>query len=593
MTRHIPQSFIDELLTRTDIVQIIDPHVPLKKSGSNYSALCPFHNEKTPSFSVSATKQFYYCFGCGASGNAIGFLMQYSHLSFIEAIEALATQTGLKIPQEISPHHDHINKLTPAYELMEQIALFYEQQLKISEKAMEYVKEKRNLSIQTLQQFNIGYAPPGWNNLLHAVGEQNTELLHTAGMLIKKNDADYYDRFRDRIMFPIRDKRGRIVGFGGRVLRSEDTPKYLNSPETPLFHKSQELYGLYEALKQHSTLKQLVVVEGYMDVVALAQHEIHYAVATLGTAITAQHIQRLFQICPQVIFCLDGDNAGRQAAWRALEVILPVLREEWQVSFMFLPNSEDPDSLIRKEGKNLFETRITRAHPLSAFFLRYLSHQCDMSKLEGRARFAKLAMSYVQKTPSPIIKNLLVEAIAKTASIDIKTLEKILSTEDPTEKNAYKYSGKTIGALNKTPISPLNKALQLLIQCPDLIQHCPPDFIALKENLDLSATSHANFLLMNKLIQVLRNSPHLTTGALLERWREAPEEASILAQFASQPLITPEKGLSTEFQDIMNHLFQQRRQNNIDVLLGKMRQQVITIEEKAKLQQLLKEKNDI
>jgi DNA primase len=575
MANHIPQSFIDELLSRTDIVQVIDQYVPLRKSGSNCSALCPFHTEKNPSFSVSATKQFYYCFGCSASGNAIGFLMNYSHLTFVEAIETLAAQAGLRIPYEAG-NQEHKNTLDPAYQVMEKVTQFYEKQLPQAERANLYLKEKRSLSQKIIQHFRIGYAPAGWSTLINAIGKENLEPLITAGMLSQKN-TDYYDRFRDRIMFPIRDKRGRIVGFGGRIINDNDTPKYLNSPETPIFHKSQELYGLFEALQKHQKLKQLVVVEGYMDVVALAQHEIDYAVATLGTSITAQHIQRLFQTCNHIIFCFDGDNAGRQAAWRALEVILPVLREEWQIGFMFLPEKEDPDSLIRKESKALFETRITRAHSLSAFFLRYLSHQADMSKLDGRARFAKLAMGYIQKIPSPIIQSMLIEAVAKTASIDMQTLQNMIK-DAPVETTTARKSD----TLSQGLISPLRKALQLLIQHPELAAHCSTDYFN-------HTSTEPGWALLVKLLKLLQENPKLSTGGILEHWRSEPEEVNILAKLASSGHLVPEKGLVAEFQDILAHLQSFPKEAQINTLLGKLRQQSITDSEKAELQQLLKE----
>jgi DNA primase len=572
MASRIPQAFIDELLARTDIAQLIDQHVPLKRTGSNYSARCPFHDEKTPSFSVSGPKQFYYCFGCGASGNAIGFLMNYLSLGFPEAVEQLAGEVGLEVPRDGASNQP---SLQPLYDLMEKACRFYEKQLGQNDVASDYVTNKRGLSAEVIERFHVGFAPAGWENLLRAAGKEHRDDLVKAGMAIRKDEQSCYDRFRERVMFPIRDRRGRVVAFGGRVL-GDDTPKYLNSPETPVFHKSQELYGLFEVLKIHRKPKQLLVVEGYMDVVALAQAGVDYAVATLGTAITSQHMQRLFKTCNNITFCLDGDRAGRQAAWRAVQVVLPLLQEEWQLKFMFLPEGEDPDTLVKQEGNEKFTKRVERAHNLSAFFMKYLAHDCDMSALDGRARFAKLAVEHIKTIPSAIIQQMLVEAVAKNASIDVTTLQKMIAGEVSEVQTAAPRHKRRAGKL-----TPLRKALVLLVQHPELAQHCPDHLPNIEET---------GWQLLHSLLDLLKDKPSLTTGAILEHWRDKPD-ADIISKLAIYEHIVPEGGLVAEFQDIINYLKQQGIERHIEQLIGKARQQVISAEERAQLQQLLEQRD--
>lgn len=385
MAGRIPQQFIDDLLNRVDIVEVVDSRVPLKKKGKEYSACCPFHSEKTPSFTVSQNKQFYHCFGCKANGSAIGFLMEYEHLSFPEAIEELARSQGIDVPYEGGQRPDPAVKKaqTDLYDLMQQTDQYYQQQLRQHEQAqtaVDYLKQ-RGLSGEVAKDFGIGFAPDGWDNLIKALGNtaEKEKALVTAGMLIKKENGKCYDRFRDRIMFPIRDRRGRCIAFGGRIL-PKDQPndkdaKYLNSPETPLFHKGRELYGLYEARQALRDIPRLMVVEGYMDVVALAQFDVRYAVATLGTATTADHLQRLFQLTSEVVFCFDGDRAGKDAAWRALQVCLPEMRDGRETRFMFLPDGEDPDSYIRKIGKETFELEIKKSQTFSEYLFKQLTDE--------------------------------------------------------------------------------------------------------------------------------------------------------------------------------------------------------------------------
>ena len=412
MAGRIPQSFIDELLTRVDVVDVVDSRVKLKKTGKNYSACCPFHNENTPSFTVSPDKQFYYCFGCGASGTALRFVMEFDGLSFPDAVEKLASQASMTVPREaasqreIQQEQEHKSLFTR----MEASSRFFEQQLREHEqrhRAVDYLKG-RGLSGKAAKFFGIGYAPPGWDNLQESLGsdKQIIRELVTSGMLIEKEDGRTYDRFRDRIMFPIRDARGRYIAFGGRVL-GDEKPKYLNSPETPIFQKNRELYGLYEARKIRQKLTRFVIVEGYMDVVALAEFGIHYAVATLGTATSEHHLRRLFKIVPEVIFCFDGDDAGRTAAARAMETALPVLGDGVQARFLFLPDGEDPDTLVRKEGRDGFEKRLNESLHLPEFLFEQLKQQVDFDTLDGKARLDKMAAPLIGKLPKGTLRSLM------------------------------------------------------------------------------------------------------------------------------------------------------------------------------------------
>ena len=428
MSGRIPQYFIDDLLARIDIVDIVDNRVKLKKTGRNYSACCPFHKEKTPSFTVSPDKQFYYCFGCGASGNALGFVMDHDHLDFLTAVDSLAGIMGLEIPKEQNDIRRRGPDNTELYGLMNKAVEFYIQQLRQhnqSSRAINYLKG-RGLDGQIAKNFAIGFAPPGWNNLQNDLGgspEKEKKLINT-GMLVENEDSGrIYDRFRDRIMFPIRDSRGRYIAFGGRVL-GDEKPKYLNSPESPIFHKGKELYGLYEARQANRKLNRIIVVEGYMDVVALAQQGITTSVATLGTATTADHMQRLFKVVPEVLFCFDGDDAGRRAAWRALESTLPNMTDGRQARFMFLPQGEDPDSMVRQEGAEHFLERLqSQALSLDNFLFRELEDGLDLTTMDGRARLAKLAQPYLSKLPEGLFYQLLIKKLADITGLDSNYLK--------------------------------------------------------------------------------------------------------------------------------------------------------------------------
>src|SRR3989338_7523431 len=471
MAGRIPQRFIDDLLARVDIVSVIEPFLALRKTGINYQALCPFHQEKTPSFSISPSKQFYHCFGCGASGNAISFMMDHQHMNFVEAIETLASQIGMPMPRDMEKDSSAPN-YQPLYDIMEKLSEFYQNCLRNNPHATDYLKN-RGITGKIAKQFEIGYAPSGWNNLLEHFGEDTKSHLVQSGMLIKKDDHSHYDRFRDRIMFPIRDRRGRVIAFGGRVL-GDDVTKYLNSPETPIFHKGHELYGLYEAKK--TRLDRLLLVEGYMDVVALAQHDIPYAVATLGTATSAHHIEQLFRVTPEVVFCFDGDDAGIAAAWRALEILMPLLQNEWSVKFILLPKDEDPDSFVRKEGKQKFETCVVNAQPLSEFFFDHLQQKVNMCHLDGRARFVSLALPYIKKIPNEISREMFLAQLSQLAHIEA----------DPSHP-------KTPGA--------------------DLLM---------------------------ELIALIRTKNDWSTGSLLEHWRDRPEFSRLSQLATHDHMIPPE-----------------------------------------------------
>lgn len=430
MAGRIPQSFIDDLLDRVDIVELVDNRVKLKKSGKNYSACCPFHDEKTPSFTVTQDKQFYYCFGCGASGNAIGFLMEYDRMEFPEAVEQLARLAGVEVPREDTrasrQDMERQKQRKTLYSLLEQASEFYRQQLRHHpqrQRAVTYL-QNRGFSGEIARDFAMGYAPPGWDNLLKALGsdDEQRRLLIESGMLVNRDDSrKLYDRFRDRILFPIRDTRGRVIGFGGRVL-GDDKPKYLNSPESPVFHKGRELYGLYEARQKNNQLKRLLVVEGYMDVVALSQFGIHYAVATLGTACRTDHLHLAFKHTQEVVFCFDGDNAGRLAARRALEASLPVMTDGRQVKFLFLPEGEDPDTLVRQVGPDKFTGLIDRALPLEEFFFDLLTEDLDPRSMEGRARLSKLAAPQLNQLPKGVYRELMFSQLAQRTGLDVNTL---------------------------------------------------------------------------------------------------------------------------------------------------------------------------
>jgi DNA primase len=422
----IPESFIQELLNRVDIVDVIDKCTPLKKAGANYSACCPFHNEKSPSFTVSPTKQFYHCFGCGAHGTAVGFLMEYQGLSFIEAINELARMVGMAVPQETRDPNKPVQKVVLGLqESLQEAAQYYKAELKKSPRAIEYLKA-RGLSGQVAAKFQVGYAPAGWQNLQSVFPQYESEALSIAGLVVENEQGRRYDRFRDRIMFPIHDQKGQVIGFGGRVINPEDTPKYYNSPETPLFQKGHELYGLFLARRAIRDAGRVLVVEGYMDVVALAQYGIEYAVAALGTATTPFHIAKLMRQTGEVVFCFDGDHAGLTAAWRAAMNALPALTDGLKLSFLFLPKEHDPDSYVREFGKEKFEEEIKTAMPLSQYILKHLGENNPLQSQEDKVRFLNEAEPIMQQINAPRSAMYLRKKVAELAQLTVDEMQGLL-----------------------------------------------------------------------------------------------------------------------------------------------------------------------
>ena len=579
MSGRIPQSFIDDLLTRTDIIDVIDARVPLKKAGREYKACCPFHNEKTPSFTVSQVKQFYHCFGCGAHGTAISFLMEYEHMEFVEAIEELAHMAGLEVPRVAAAGPATPSPTQPLYHLLEEVSRYYRQQLRShpqATRAVEYLKH-RGLTGDIAAHFDIGFAPPGWDNLSKALGSDaaaRTALLET-GLLIERPDGSgVYDRFRDRIQFPIRDRRGRTIGFGGRVL-GDDTPKYLNSPESAIFHKGRELYGLYEACKAVRHLERILVVEGYMDVVALAQFGINYAVATLGTSTTPDHLERLYRTVPEVVFCFDGDRAGRAAAWRALENALPVLTDGREARFLFLPEGEDPDTLVRKTGKNEFENLITHAMHLSDFLFDHLSDQVDTASIDGRARLVDLARPLLARLPDGIFRQLMVERLAQIARTDSSHLADRLQKPAATRAVAPPAAAHTSGGGK----SPVREAIAMLLHQPDLAQKIDPPAIT-----EPDAMPGVRLLL--ELFDLLRRHPELNTGAILEHWR-GREESRHLHKLAQWTPLTDKLDLEAEIRGHVSQIARQVTEKRISALLQEEQHRPLNNKEKQELKALL------
>lgn len=556
MAGQIPTQFIDELLARIDIVDVIDARVPLKKAGKNLHACCPFHNEKTPSFTVSQEKQFYHCFGCGAHGTAIGFLMEYDQLSFPEAIQELADQVGMQVPttQQAS--------LSPAkqslYDLMDKVGRYYVHQLHNHPQRQPFqgYLQQRGLSASTIEAFGLGMAPDGWDNVLRTFGKDQltTKQLLDGGLLIKNDKGRTYDRFRNRIMFPIRDRRGRVIGFGGRVM-DDSTPKYLNSPETPIFHKGTELYGLYQARKANRKLERILIVEGYMDVIALAEFGISNAVATLGTSTTVDHLRVLLRAAPEVVFCFDGDRAGREAAWRAAENALPMLGGNQQLKFMFLPDGEDPDSLVRKQGADAFRRRIELAQNYSDFFFETLSSQLDTNSMDGRARLVEMTKPYLKHVPAGVYRDMLEQRLAELSKTNLSTLNRHLEKPAPAKLKARKAA---VGAAAMTPI---RMAITIVLQYPILAREV--DDLRL-----LQTISQPGAGILVELLETLHQHPHLTTAALLERWRDK-ENGAHLQKLALQPLSLSADALKHELTGIIARLHKEAKQLRIHELTSK------------------------
>ncbi|MEP5766114.1 MAG: DNA primase [Halieaceae bacterium] len=589
----IPQAFIDDLLDRADIIDVIDRRVKLKKSGKNYSACCPFHQEKTPSFSVNPEKQFYYCFGCGAGGNALGFLMDYENLDFPAAVEMLADAVGMKVPREESRNPEQRGQ-RDLYPLMEQVAALYQRHLKEHPRkaaAVDYLKG-RGLTGTVAKEFGMGFAPPGWDNLLGALGtsEERKQQLLQAGMLIENEDKRVYDRFRDRVVFPIRDQRGRVIGFGGRVL-GDDKPKYLNSPETPIFHKGRELYGLFEARRANRKLERIIIVEGYMDVIALAQHGINNAAATLGTATSAAHLEKIYRLCPEVVFCFDGDKAGRQAASRALEAALPCMQDGRQARFLFLPEGEDPDTLVRSEGAEQFQQRVSAATPLETFLFESIGQGLDLDTMDGRARFSKLAAPLLQTIPAGVYRQLMFNALAERTGMQPEALTQLVDTPAPAPDPAAapaEPQPRQRPALETAAAGPgslVQAAIALLLQHPQVARQAP--------DLDkLRALPGADAALLVELLELLQRRPESTTHMLLGHWYGS-EHSALLNRLASQEQLIPREGIENEFIDTINSLLQHPKKQNFDARVDKLRHRNyadISELEKLEIVQELREK---
>ncbi|TQV87713.1 DNA primase [Aliikangiella coralliicola] len=595
MAGRIPQSFINELLARADLVEIIERRVPLKKAGRNYTACCPFHNEKTPSFSVNPDKQFYYCFGCGVSGNAISFLMEYEGQEFVAAVEDLASQLGVEVPREA--FGDQPQKTNNAlFPLMEKVAQHYQQQLKrhpTAVKAVNYLKN-RGLSGEIAKQYGIGYAPEEWQNLSHLDKDKKKlqKNLVETGMMIEKENGHAYDRFRDRIMFPIRNRRGQVLGFGGRVI-DKGEPKYLNSPETTLFHKGKELYGLYEMRRQLRNVDHIIIVEGYMDVVALAQFGIYNATATLGTATTSDHLLTLFRICPKVVFCFDGDKAGRAAAIRALNHALPLLKDAREVRMMFLPEGEDPDTMVRNIGAEAFKEQVEIATTLFDYLLEYLTNQVDMNTFEGPAKLVHLAKPFSQLIKDPILSARFQQRLSELSGLNEKQLKQVLPHEQPQTQKASTtthtenpeqsspsetttQNSKTVKSSGKNKI-PFRRAIALLLQFPEALPAADLSWLA-----DIEEPGAQ---ILNKLIQLISAEEGVTTAMLIENWRGHQEEPH-LTKLATMDLLTQAENAQTELCEITKHLEKSYLIDQWDSLIEKSRLQPLSTDEKDKLKQL-------
>ncbi len=576
----LPQAFIDQVLDQTDIVDVVDRRVKLKKAGKNYSACCPFHQEKTPSFSVNPEKQFYYCFGCGAGGNALGFLMDYERMEFREAIESLAQAAGMEMPAEkadATPRTDHQK---PLYESMEKATRLYESLLRkhpTRGRVVDYLKQ-RGLSGEIARDFRLGFAPEGWDNLMSTLSsEEDIEHALTAGLLIENDSGRKYDRFRDRVIFPIVNQRGKVIAMGGRVL-GDGKPKYLNSPETPLFSKSHELYGLHHIRKFAKNLSRIVVVEGYMDVIALAQFGIHYAVATLGTSVGKPHLEMLFRRVDQVVFCFDGDEAGRKAAFRGMEAALPMMEDGRQVKFLFLPEGEDPDSVVRNKGSQHLEHLFDNADPLETFLFDQMAQGIDLETMDGKARLSKLVAPYINLIPDGVFKALLFKALATRTDMDVESLRRLREIEKAAAADYDTAPDKEPGEKQSKADAPFDYP-EGYEPLPDSVNHygapthLEPQSAVLLRALGLvvlkpsSASAITDELLpeqggmlsnlLHDLVKQVRESPDLSTAALLGYWM-GTDEGELLSEAAAKEVIDDEQHISEHLMAILTKLSRDR-----------------------------------
>lgn len=577
----IPRSFIDDLVARTDIVELIGSRVKLKKAGRDFQACCPFHHEKSPSFTVSQSKQFYHCFGCGAHGNAISFLMEYDKLEFPEAIEELAALHGLEVPRENQINRDgkpqaSFKTRRNLYELLENVSQSYQQQLSKEPTAQQYLAQ-RGLSEEIIARFEIGFAPNSMENVLRRFGTNREEIqkLLDTGMLSKNDQGRIYDRFRNRIMFPIRDKRGRVIAFGGRVL-GDEKPKYLNSPESATYHKGNELYGLYQALQANENPDYLFVVEGYMDVVALAQFGINNAVASLGTATTGEQIQQMFRVTEQVICCYDGDRAGREAAWRAFENALAHLHDGRQLKFIFLPDGEDPDTFVRTQGKEGFEAYLAQAQTLSDFLFEQLLSQVDLSSQEGKSKLASLAIPLIKKIPGETLRIYLRNLLGqKLGLLDPAQIEGLLP---------QKISQNTPLATPKIERTPMRLLIGLLLQHPNLVSFVPDDVAF------LGALEERGFDLFCELAQICKQHHGISMGGLLEYLRESPNARALELLANWDHLVAPEN-IEQTFVETLDFFYKKLVHRQIERLQAKDRTEGLSEAEKHELALLISAQN--
>ncbi|PNS08922.1 DNA primase [Solilutibacter silvestris] len=561
----IPDAFIDDLLNRTDVVEIVNARVPLKKKGNEYTACCPFHDERSPSFFVSPTKQFYHCFGCGAHGSAINFLMQFDRLEFLDAIDELAKRAGMEIPRDTAQRNAN-PETQPLFGALDAAAAFFKRQLASSSRAQAYL-DQRGVDAATRERFAIGYAPQGYDGLRNELGTdpRRMQLLERAG-LFSRNDKDHvYDKFRDRVMFPIHDRRGRVIAFGGRVLDKDSSPKYLNSPETALFHKGRELYGLWQARQANPKLERLLVVEGYMDVVSLAQHGIVYAVATLGTATTPEHAELLFRNAPDVVFCFDGDAAGRRAAWKALESVLPRMKDGRQAFFLFLPDGEDPDTLIRQEGHAGFVQRLHAATPLSEVYFAERLQGISLTSITGKATLVDRCRADIARIPDGGFRDAMIARIRELTGVDVTDAAAIPRTAMTSNSNMHAKR------------SLVRHAITLLLQHPPLAERAP--FPYAFEALEL-----AGIPLLVELLDVLKTRPGMTAVGILEAFGDHPDVAS-LQKLATQNEPGGAQEWVVDFDGVLAQLAKQSTQQRVDQLQARIRE--LDEHEKTELRELL------
>jgi len=573
----LPDAFIDDLLARTDIVEVVGSRVPLKRQGKEYASRCPFHDERSASFTVSPTKQFYHCFGCGAHGTAISFLMNYDRLEFLDAVDELAKRVGMEIPRETNartPQQQDDSR--DQYAALDAATRFFQKQLEGNDKARAYL-DGRGVDADTRARFSIGYAPDGYSALKDALGkdERRMKLLDRVGLFSKNDRGHVYDKFRDRVMFPIFDRRGRVIAFGGRIMAAPDDgrdagPKYLNSPETALFHKGRELYGLWQVRQANQKIERLIVVEGYMDVVSLFQFGVTQAVATLGTATTPDHAELLFRNAPDVYFCFDGDAAGRRAGWRALESVLPRMKDGRQAFFLFLPDGEDPDTIVRKEGADAFDARLKQGTPLSQFFFDELGREINLGTLDGKARLAERAKPMLAQIPDGAFGDLMKQELARLTGIGSTATTAAPVARPPMRNNAIPVQKRSL----------VRAAIAILLQQPSLAMN-------LEGHHAISGLRLPGIELLVELLNLVQQRPDISTGALLEHFNDREEQAA-LHKLAAQALPGDEAMWAQELQDAILQLEKQLLTQRLEELQAKQRQQGLDDTDKYELRELLK-----